>query len=326
MQNSKGPEFKQESWKSLPIISIIDDKNKDEVIKVKDYLNSITLKGDYKKKEDVDLESKKLDKEALDFLKKISDGTATSNEIWGYMLYDETGILKKYWSFRVGKNRKNKSQFFDTSIYQDWLMEIYEVLSKHHSIIKDPLYYFKLDDLNRKKKRVGNFDIMNSFRTWWNMYCLNALAWNIMKREDKPQNMGISIESSLENNKDKGNHLLAEISINEEDSKDYIFSTVEDFLKSFTNKKYKEPLSKTVNVSCLDILRNLIYPKTTSISQFRNDLRININIQNKSKSMIENQMNKFGINVKDLTSYLKNYSTVANNILNNKNVSYKNYL
>lgn len=326
MQNSKGPEFKQESWKSLPIISIIDDKNKDEVIRVKDYLNSITLKGDYRKKEDVDPKSEKLDKEALDFLKRISEGTATSNEIWGYMLYDETGILKKYWSFRVGKNRKNKSQFFDTSIYQDWLMEIYEVLSKHHSIIKDPLYYFKLDDLNRKKKRVGNFDIMNSFRTWWNMYCLNALAWNIMKREDKSQNMEISIENSLENNKDKGNHLLAEISVNAEDSKDYIFSTVEDFLKSFTNKKYKVPLSKSVNVSCLDILKNLVYPKTTSISQFRNDLKINISIQNKSKSMIENQMNKFGINVKDLTSYLKNYSTVANSILNNKSVSYKNYL
>lgn len=326
MQNSKGPEFKQESWKDLPIISIVDNRNKEEVIKVKDYLNSITLKGDYKKKDDLDSSSQKLDKEAFEFLRKISEGTATSNEIWGFMLYNETGILKKYWSFRVGKNRKNKSQFFDKGIYQDWLMEIYEVLSKHHTTIKDPLYYFKLDSLNKRGESVGNFDIMNSFRTWWNMYCLNALAWNIMKREDKPQSMEVSIEGSLENNKDKGNHLLAEISTTDDDLKEYTFSVVEDFLKSFTTKKYKAPLSKSVDVSCLDVLKNLVYPKTNSISQFRSDLKININIQNKSKSLIESQMDKFGINVKDLTNYLKNYSVVANNILNNKDTTYKNYV
>ena len=147
----------QEDAKGLtPISTIIESQYKDEAFQVAEYLRSISLQGNVTKEsrtaEDIEKDTK-----AIQFLKDLSD-VDNPALAYGFMLYNETGIVKQYWAKRCGILRKNKRVFWDQDVYIEWLINIYSILNGDHESIHDPLYFYKPGGTNSSGKVVGDYD------------------------------------------------------------------------------------------------------------------------------------------------------------------------
>ena len=203
--------FTQEKARGLvPISSIIEDQYKADAYEYCERFNELTLQGSVTKDERTP-EDRAKDLEAIELLKELGE-CSNPALAYGFMLYNETGIVKQYWAKRCGLMRKQKGRFFDQDTYIDWLINIFSVLNGDHESIHDPLYSYKPGGRNTRGQAVGDYDVMNSFRTYWNMYCLLMLAKWCYKQDQIEMSSynDVSIEQSLEN-ADAGHHLDAEL-------------------------------------------------------------------------------------------------------------------
>ena len=103
---------------------------------------------------------------------------------------------------------------------------------------------------------------------------------------------------------------------------EYDFIEVEDFLRSIKGPEWEAPIVKG-SVSYKDFVKALIGGVATSNAGFKKELGLNRNSEEKAADKVMKQMKKFGINIQTLSDYLSRYSTIAKDILEGKNVSFK---
>ena len=223
---------------AIPIEKFVEAQYLEEAKNYAALFTSLTFKGNITRTNRTP-EQQEADKRAIELLKELADCNNPALA-YGFMLYNESSITKIYWTKRVGKLRQDKREFFALDKYLEWLTEIFAMLNGDHEKFHDPLYYFKPGG-NRKGTAVGDYDVMNSFRTHWNMYFLPILAMYLYQEDQKYNDYGVSIDAAMENENGAGNHLEAELAQKgnmirspEEDSD---LLEVEAFLKAFTPLK-----------------------------------------------------------------------------------------
>lgn len=322
-----------EAQGKVPIEKIIDHKYLAKAKEYEQLMKDLTLSGNIKINNRTEEEIQK-DRKAIELLNKIAkcENPALA---YGFMLYNETGITKIYWTKRVGKLRKNKSEFFGLDKYLEWLTEIFATLNGDHSKFHDPLYYFKPNGKNKKGEIVGNYDVMNSFRTHWNMYFLPILAIYLFNEDKKQNDYGVSIDSIMESETGASNHLEAEISkkCNSLSSPDVDmdFKEVESFLKAFNKFPLKDPIAfkagtKATGISYKDIMIALVDGSLKNPTSLRSKFSIGLSIQEKIMNKIKRIMDKYGVTIQNLADYISEYRTVAMDILNGRNVTFNQEL
>lgn len=294
----------------------------------KDYalvMQDLTLKGNVKP-DTRDEEQIAKDEEAIELLQRLADCEDPALA-YGFMLYNETSIVKIYWANRVNKLRYDKSEFFTLDRFLEWLTAIFEVLNGDHPQIHDPLYYYKLDHVKSDGTHVGYYDVMNSFRVQWNRTCLVKIAY-LLRLEDKKQTdevSTISYEGALDNENGAGNHLEAEMaakgnlitSVDDDDT----YRAVEEFLKEFVDGELagEVPLKSGTIASGMtykDYMLAIIDGTVNNVSGLRSKFYIGSNVQERINHELEKAMSRKGITLQDLAYYLSSYKTIAIDILN----------
>lgn len=316
----------------VEIDKIIDSKYAKEAYEYKELIESLSLEGKVTKDNRTE-EQLEIDARAIKLLNEMREVNNPALA-YGFMLYDESMIARYYWNFRVGKARKNKREFFSLDKYLEWLTEIFAVLNGDHHKFHDPLYYFKVNKPNKRGEIVGSYDVMNSFKTWWNMHFLTNLAIYLWNEDAKSSDYGISIDAVAENENGAFNHLEAEISEKgnmisspEEEAE---FYEVEDFLREFNKSPLKDPLplnNKAIakGITYKDVMIGICDGTAKNAANLRTRFQINIGTLNRILSEIQKAMDQHGINLDVLSNYLENYRTVALDILNNRKASFADY-
>lgn len=311
----------------VPIEAIIEDAYKDRALEIADRLRYLSLPGTVTK-QNRSAEDREKDAEAIQFLRDLAE-CADPALAYGFMLYNETGIVKQYWSKRCGTLRKSKSRFFDQDVYLDWLITIFSVLNGDHESIHDPLYFYKPGGVDKNGKPVGDYDVMNSFRTYWNMYCLVMIAKWCHKQDLKEigSYSDVSIEQSMEN-ADAGHHLEAEMAETNKYSnpeEDMTCTEVEAVLKSFLQPEWTKPLrvgAKSGNTSYLDLLKAIVGQGITSLADLRKNFNLSQSVAQSSLDKIRRQFEANGLTLNDLAVYLSRFPVVAKDILDGKDITW----
>ena len=307
----------------VPIRKIVDRQYIAKAEQYAAYLNAITLTGKVTR-DSRSPDDKQKDLEAIQFLNELAKCEDPAL-VYGFMIYNETGIMKQYWSKRCGKLRQNKSQFFQQDVYLEWIINCFKILNGDHESIHDPLYYYKPGKAVEGKK-FSDYDIMNSFRVWWNMHCLPVLAAWLFKQDDQDGFMNgkatISIEGSYEN-EDAGHHLekeMADAVGTSDPETDATFDEIEAILKRFTKSPWTTPLnanSKAGNTSYLDVMKFIVAGSCESLSAMRKQMNLSQAVQARAIDNIKHVFEKAGITIEELATYLSAYGTIAMDILNN---------
>lgn len=310
----------------VKIEAIVEPKYLREAKEYCELFKTVTLTGKVTK-ENRNAEEVQKDIEATKLLKELTECNNPALA-WGFMLYNEASITKIYWTNRVGKLRQDKREFFNLDKYLEWLTEIFATLNGDHQKYHDPLYYYKLGKVSpRTGKMVGDYDVMNSFRVFWNMHFLPILAIYLYAEDQKYSDYGISIDAALENENGAGNHLeaeLAQASKTIHDVEDQsTFLAIEDFLRSFTKAPLNAPIplntgAKGAGVTYREIMLAIVDGSWSSGKAAYQKFLIGPSIQSKVLQKIKYEMNKFGFNLEDFGRYLDEYRTVAIDILNGR--------
>lgn len=315
----------------VPIEDIIDSKYLSDAKAYAQYMKDITLHGnvtkDNRSPEDIEKDEK-----AIELLNKMAECNDPALA-YGFMLYDETSIVKLYWTKRVGKLRKNKKEFFTLDKYLEWITEIFAVLNGDHPKIHDPLYYFKPGGTNKAGREVGDYDVMNSFKVHWNMYLPPILAQYLYAEDEKQANDEISIDAAMENENGAGNHLDAEMSRKNTISSpehDADFDNVEKFLKAFLESPLSDPIPmnagvKSYGLTFKDVMVALVDGRLNSAASIRTEFHVGNHISEKIIEKLKRTMSKYGVSLQDFAEYLSEFKTVALDILNGEDVSFRDY-
>lgn len=313
----------------VKIEDIIDPK---ELSKAKEYselFKDLTLEGRVTRENRTPEQIQK-DLEAIALLQQLKDEINPALA-WGFMLYNEAAITKCYWTQRVGKLRQNKREFFEMDKYLEWLTEIFATLNGEHPKYHDALYYYKLNGTGKNGENVGDYDVMNSFRTHWNMYFLKILAIYLYQEDQKYSDYGISIDAALENENGAGNHLEAELAKNIKTVVDAetqtTFLAIEEFLKSFNFSPLCDPVplntgTKATGVTYRDCMLAIVDGSWTTGKTAYEKFRIGPSIQQKITSKLRHEMNKQGFDIEDFGKYLEAHRAIAIDIIEGKDVSF----
>lgn len=308
----------------VPVRKIIAAQYKNKAEQVAAYLNAITLKGNVTKK-NRSAEDVKKDQEAIQFLNELAKAQDPALA-YGFMIYNETGIMKQYWSKRVGKLRKNKTEFFNQDVYLDWISNVFEVLNGTHEYIHQPLYYYRAGGTDNQGNPCGDYDVMNSFRTHWNMYCLPILAKWLFKQDQlnsewAPNGQSaISIEGSMDN-EDAGHHLDAEMaaSVGTIDVEtEAVFEEVEEALREMNDVPWTDPISpgsKAGGVTYHDFMVQILGAMSSSAAGLRKDMNLSQSVYQRAIATIKSFLDEKGITLDDLGNYISHYPTVGIDIL-----------
>lgn len=316
---------------AVPIEKFVEAQYLEEAKKYAALFTSLTFKGNITRTNRTP-EQQEADKRAIELLKELADCNNPALA-YGFMLYNESSITKIYWTKRVGKLRRDKRDFFALDKYLEWLTEIFAMLNGDHEKFHDPLYYFKPGG-NRKGTAVGDYDVMNSFRTHWNMYFLPILAMYLYQEDQKYNDYGVSIDAAMENENGAGNHLEAELAQKgnmirspEEDSN---LLEVEAFLKAFTQSPLCDPIpfkagTAATGVTYRDIIRSIVDGTMNNPTNIRAKYKIGLSIQERIMDKIKKVMDRYGVTTQTLADYISEYRTVALDILDGKVATFVSY-
>lgn len=327
---------------AIKIIQLVPANLRDQAQAYAEEMVELTSKTGMKNSDDRDQAQIDKDTRAVELLNelKYEDNEAL---IWGFMLYNESGICKKYWTNRVGKLRKNKGPWFEKEPYIQWLSEIHIALSGKNPSFKDPLYGYSPDGTN-KGKRVGFYDVMNSFRTYWNMYFLPILAEKMYKEDQKDSDYDKStISIDQLDDKDDGafrNRVEGEMSNatgaqieDPEVFEDYL--VVEEMLKAFTQAPLNQPmpfLAKTsaaygtTYLQVMKVLMDSLSGDEKGITNFRTKLKLSQETQVKVMQKIQEVMEDYGVSIQLLGDYLSNFHPIAVKILKGQKASCSEFM
>lgn len=316
---------------AVPIEKFVEAQYLEEAKQYAALFTSLTFKGNITRTNRTP-EQQEADKRAIELLKELADCNNPALA-YGFMLYNESSITKIYWTKRVGKLRQDKREFFALDKYLEWLTEIFAMLNGDHEKFHDPLYYFKPGG-NRKGTAVGDYDVMNSFRTHWNMYFLPILAMYLYQEDQKYNDYGVSIDAAMENENGAGNHLEAELAQKgnmirspEEDSD---LLEVEAFLKAFTQSPLCDPIpfkagTAATGVTYRDIVRSIVDGTMNNPTNIRAKYKIGLSIQERIMDKIKKVMDRYGVTTQTLADYISEYRTVALDILDGKKATFVSY-
>lgn len=316
---------------AVPIEKFVEAQYLEEAKNYAALFTSLTFKGNITRTNRTP-EQQEADKRAIELLKELADCNNPALA-YGFMLYNESSITKIYWTKRVGKLRQDKREFFALDKYLEWLTEIFAMLNGDHEKFHDPLYYFKPGG-NRKGTAVGDYDVMNSFRTHWNMYFLPILAMYLYQEDQKYNDYGVSIDAAMENENGAGNHLEAELAQKgnmirspEEDSN---LLEVEAFLKAFTQSPLCDPIpfkagTAATGVTYRDIMRSIVDGTMNNPTNIRAKYKIGLSIQERIMDKIKKVMDRYGVTTQTLADYISEYRTVALDILDGKTATFVSY-
>lgn len=316
---------------AIPIEKFVEAQYLEEAKNYAALFTSLTFKGNITRTNRTP-EQQEADKRAIELLKELADCNNPALA-YGFMLYNESSITKIYWTKRVGKLRQDKREFFALDKYLEWLTEIFAMLNGDHEKFHDPLYYFKPGG-NRKGTAVGDYDVMNSFRTHWNMYFLPILAMYLYQEDQKYNDYGVSIDAAMENENGAGNHLEAELTQKgnmirspEEDSD---LLEVEAFLKAFTQSPLCDPIpfkagTAATGVTYRDIMRSIVDGTMNNPTNIRAKYKIGLSIQERIMDKIKKVMDRYGVTTQTLADYISEYRTVALDILDGKKATFVSY-
>lgn len=316
---------------AVPIEKFVEAQYLEEAKNYAALFTSLTFKGNITRTNRTP-EQQEADKRAIELLKELADCNNPALA-YGFMLYNESSITKIYWTKRVGKLRQDKREFFALDKYLEWLTEIFAMLNGDHEKFHDPLYYFKPGG-NRKGTAVGDYDVMNSFRTHWNMYFLPILAMYLYQEDQKYNDYGVSIDAAMENENGAGNHLEAELAQKgnmirspEEDSN---LLEVEAFLKAFTQSPLCDPIpfkagTAATGVTYRDIMRSIVDGTMNNPTNIRAKYKIGLSIQERIMDKIKKVMDRYGVTTQTLADYISEYRTVALDILDGKRATFVSY-
>lgn len=316
---------------AVPIEKFVEAQYLEEAKQYAALFTSLTFKGNITRTNRTP-EQQEADKRAIELLKELADCNNPALA-YGFMLYNESSITKIYWTKRVGKLRQDKREFFALDKYLEWLTEIFAMLNGDHEKFHDPLYYFKPGG-NRKGTAVGDYDVMNSFRTHWNMYFLPILAMYLYQEDQKYNDYGVSIDAAMENENGAGNHLEAELAQKgnmirspEEDSD---LLEVEAFLKAFTQSPLCDPIpfkagTAATGVTYRDIMRSIVDGTMNNPTNIRAKYKIGLSIQERIMDKIKKVMDRYGVTTQTLADYISEYRTVALDILDGKKATFVSY-
>lgn len=316
---------------AVPIEKFVEAQYLEEAKNYAALFTSLTFKGNITRTNRTP-EQQEADKRAIELLKELAECNNPALA-YGFMLYNESSITKIYWTKRVGKLRQDKREFFALDKYLEWLTEIFAMLNGDHEKFHDPLYYFKPGG-NRKGTAVGDYDVMNSFRTHWNMYFLPILAMYLYQEDQKYNDYGVSIDAAMENENGAGNHLEAELAQKgnmirspEEDSD---LLEVEAFLKAFTQSPLCDPIpfkagTAATGVTYRDIVRSIVDGTMNNPTNIRAKYKIGLSIQERIMDKIKKVMDRYGVTTQTLADYISEYRTVALDILDGKKATFVSY-
>lgn len=316
---------------AVPIEKFVEAQYLEEAKNYAALFTSLTFKGNITRTNRTP-EQQEADKRAIELLKELAECNNPALA-YGFMLYNESSITKIYWTKRVGKLRQDKREFFALDKYLEWLTEIFAMLNGDHEKFHDPLYYFKPGG-NRKGTAVGDYDVMNSFRTHWNMYFLPILAMYLYQEDQKYNDYGVSIDAAMENENGAGNHLEAELAQKgnmirspEEDSN---LLEVEAFLKAFTQSPLCDPIpfkagTAATGVTYRDIMRSIVDGTMNNPTNIRAKYKIGLSIQERIMDKIKKVMDRYGVTTQTLADYISEYRTVALDILDGKTATFVSY-
>lgn len=316
---------------AVPIEKFVEAQYLEEAKNYAALFTSLTFKGNITRTNRTP-EQQEADKRAIELLKELAECNNPALA-YGFMLYNESSITKIYWTKRVGKLRQDKREFFALDKYLEWLTEIFAMLNGDHEKFHDPLYYFKPGG-NRKGTAVGDYDVMNSFRTHWNMYFLPILAMYLYQEDQKYNDYGVSIDAAMENENGAGNHLEAELAQKgnmirspEEDSD---LLEVEAFLKAFTQSPLCDPIpfkagTAATGVTYRDIMRSIVDGTMNNPTNIRAKYKIGLSIQERIMDKIKKVMDRYGVTTQTLADYVSEYRTVALDILDGKKATFVSY-
>lgn len=316
---------------AVPIEKFVEAQYLEEAKNYAALFTSLTFKGNITRTNRTP-EQQEADKRAIELLKELAECNNPALA-YGFMLYNESSITKIYWTKRVGKLRQDKREFFALDKYLEWLTEIFAMLNGDHEKFHDPLYYFKPGG-NRKGTAVGDYDVMNSFRTHWNMYFLPILAMYLYQEDQKYNDYGVSIDAAMENENGAGNHLEAELAQKgnmirspEEDSD---LLEVEAFLKAFTQSPLCDPIpfkagTAATGVTYRDIMRSIVDGTMNNPTNIRAKYKIGLSIQERIMDKIKKVMDRYGVTTQTLADYISEYRTVALDILDGKKATFVSY-
>lgn len=316
---------------AIPIEKFVEAQYLEEAKQYAALFTSLTFKGNITRTNRTP-EQQEADKRAIELLKELANCNNPALA-YGFMLYNESSITKIYWTKRVGKLRQDKREFFALDKYLEWLTEIFAMLNGDHEKFHDPLYYFKPGG-NRKGTAVGDYDVMNSFRTHWNMYFLPILAMYLYQEDQKYNDYGVSIDAAMENENGAGNHLEAELAQKgnmirspEEDSD---LLEVEAFLKAFTQSPLCDPIpfkagTAATGVTYRDIMRSIVDGTMNNPTNIRAKYKIGLSIQERIMDKIKKVMDRYGVTTQTLADYISEYRTVALDILDGKKATFVSY-
>lgn len=316
---------------AVPIEKFVEAQYLEEAKNYAALFTSLTFKGNITRTNRTP-EQQEADKRAIELLKELAECNNPALA-YGFMLYNESSITKIYWTKRVGKLRQDKREFFALDKYLEWLTEIFAMLNGDHEKFHDPLYYFKPGG-NRKGTAVGDYDVMNSFRTHWNMYFLPILAMYLYQEDQKYNDYGVSIDAAMENENGAGNHLEAELAQKgnmirspEEDSD---LLEVEAFLKAFTQSPLCDPIpfkagTAATGVTYRDIMRSIVDGTMNNPTNIRAKYKIGLSIQERIMDKIKKVMDRYGVTTQTLADYISEYRTVALDILDGKKATLVSY-
>lgn len=316
---------------AIPIEKFVEAQYLEEAKNYAALFTSLTFKGNITRTNRTP-EQQEADKRAIELLKELAECNNPALA-YGFMLYNESSITKIYWTKRVGKLRQDKREFFALDKYLEWLTEIFAMLNGDHEKFHDPLYYFKPGG-NRKGTAVGDYDVMNSFRTHWNMYFLPILAMYLYQEDQKYNDYGVSIDAAMENENGAGNHLEAELAQKgnmirspEEDSD---LLEVEAFLKAFTQSPLCDPIpfkagTAATGVTYRDIMRSIVDGTMNNPTNIRAKYKIGLSIQERIMDKIKKVMDRYGVTTQTLADYISEYRTVALDILDGKKATFVSY-
>ena len=318
---------------AVPIIELVPHTLREAATQWMEYFKELTLSGNTTFSNRSEDEIKK-DEEAMEVLKlfRAKNNPDREAQVWGFMMYDEGDIVKCYWAKYCGKLRKSKREFYGRDKYIQWCTEINTALCGHHIKFKDPLYYYKINDENSKGVVVGNYDVMNSFRVFWNKFFLTILAQYLYDVDSEEYNTGISIEQAHENENGAGEHLEAaladKVQYTLDVEKQTTFEEIEDFLRSFLRPPLNQPISskeglKSAGVTYLDVMKVIVEGVISSVSNLRKRLNLSQSVQQKTTEHIMRLLEGRGLTVQDLADYLTSFGTIARDILNGVDNSFK---
>lgn len=307
----------------ISVEEFIDPKYLDEAKRYFELFKSLTLSGKVESEAARTPEQVQIDADAQKLIKELGKGKNPALA-YGFMLYNETAIVKLYWTQRCGKNRQDKREFFSLEKYLEWLTEIYTVLIGEHPKFHAILYYFKIGQASRSGKIVGTYDVMNSFRVFWNSNFVGTLARWMFEQDKLQADEGISIEAANDSENGYGNRFEAEMVKNSGiiPSTDQFdtFEAVENFLRSFTAGPLSEPVplntgTKSSGVTYKEVLVALVDGSYSSGKAAYQKFAIGPSIQQKILAKIKYEMKRHGFELTDFAGYLDTYRTVALDIL-----------